>query len=60
MTENKLQIYSQMDGVRDLPFKARGLFAMALRDEDIGDHAAATEHLNKALEAEKAIQDAAK
>jgi len=47
-----LREYAAMPGVKDLPFKPKGFFALALKAEAEGDHERAEEYLAKAVVAE--------
>ncbi len=44
-----LMSISREDGVKDLPSKVRGQFALATKEERSGNHEKALTHLEKAL-----------
>ena len=45
----KVTEIAKLPGVQDLPFKARGMFAMALKAEAEGDNQTANDKLDKAV-----------
>jgi len=54
--EIKITDIAKQDGVKDLPIRVRSQFALALKAEMQGDHEKAESRLNKACEAEEALE----